>query len=71
VRITITSVCVSAMLWPTAKIVSHSSESAREPGLPSVPNVSLSAKSDVAVQSRVFPSRWGVPIPARTTTASV
>jgi hypothetical protein len=65
------TVCVSAMLWPTAKMVSHSSMSVSEPGSPSLPNDSLSAASEVAVHRRVLPSRCGVPMPPFTVTASV
>ena len=65
------TVWVSGMLCPTAKIVSQRSKSVSEPGAPSVPKLSFSAKSDVAVHNRVFPSRCGVPIPPRTTRARV
>ena len=65
------TVCVSAMLWPIAKMVSQWSKSVSDPGAPSDPNVSLRAKSAVAVHRRVLPSRCGVPIPPRTTSASV
>ena len=40
-------------------------------GWPSQPNVSFSDCPAVAVQSRVLPSRWFVPIPPRATRASV
>jgi hypothetical protein len=63
------TVCVSATLWPTRKSVSHTSMSVYEPGSPSQPKLSINAHSAVAVQSRVFPSRWGVPRPARATLA--
>ena len=63
--------CVSAGLSPTMNSVSQWSKSASEPGAPSLPNVSFNAKSDVAVHSRVLPSRCGMPIPARTTSPIV
>ena len=40
-------------------------------GWPSQPNVSFSASPAVAVQSRVLPSMWFVPIPPRAISASV
>jgi hypothetical protein len=51
--------------------VSQCSTSTYEAGWPSDENVSFSAAPAVAVQSRVFPSTCGVPIPALVTTASV
>ena len=51
--------------------VSAWSTSAYEPGWPSDPNDALSAAAAVAVQSRVLPSTWLVPMPACAITPSV
>jgi len=54
-RIHIT-VSVAATLCPTSRRQSVTSMSAKVPGWPSQPKVSLSAAAAVAVQSRVLPS---------------
>ena len=52
-------------------MASAESTSEYDAGWPSLPNDSFSEVAAVAVQSRVLPSMWGEPIPARTIRQSV
>jgi hypothetical protein len=53
------------MLIPTWRRVSQWSTSANDAGWPSQPKLSFSEAAAVAVQRRVLPSRWLVPMPPR------